>query len=141
MKARIIDRHVLESFSPREVLAYLRSQAWTLEGYWGEDASVWAHEGSEDQVVVPNDESLGDYPHRMAEVLGSLERFEKRSQLEIARDLAVANVDVHDFHEWLWRNCKIVMPLASYPIEHAPHTGKDMREEIEAFYRRDTEAR
>ena len=92
MKALITDRRVFESLKPLDLISYLRSEGWVLSGYLGESGTVWRREGQE--VLLPQDPGLADYPRRIANILDTLAEVENRSQLEIVRDLATASSDV-----------------------------------------------
>jgi hypothetical protein len=92
MNVRVTDRKVYESLSPTDLTAYLRASGWQLIGIFRESATVWkSHDLT---VLLPEDTSAADYARRMAEVLEVLSKFEKRSQLEVLKDVATATADV-----------------------------------------------
>jgi hypothetical protein len=95
MRARIHDLDTLRSIRPEAVAAYLRARGWTLTET---KRAFTRFERREDrrtfEVEVPRTTDYGDYALRTAEVLGTLEVAEKRSQLEILQDLTAAGADV-----------------------------------------------
>ena len=92
MRVRISDKQVLQSITPVQLMAYLRSKGATqLDEYPGK-ATIWQY-GSE-ELLVPLATRFADYPARMADVLAALEREEDRSQLLIEADLRHSGFDV-----------------------------------------------
>lgn len=92
MKVRITDKSSFEALRPLDVAAYVRSTGWRLTGFWGTDASVWS--SAEREIVLPEHTQFADFALRMAEVVAALAEVEKRSQLELFRDLTMAAADV-----------------------------------------------
>lgn len=93
MKVRITDKASFEALRPLEVVAYARSEGWSLLGFWeGQKATVWKK--GEDRLLIPSDNLLADYALRMAEVVDTLATSESRSQLALFRDLTTASADV-----------------------------------------------
>jgi hypothetical protein len=96
MRAAIQDADVLAALSPLDVATYLRARGWTLSKTAN---SFWRYAfapagGGRSEVEVPRSSDFEDLPLRMAELLSTLARVERRSQLEVLRDLAVAASDV-----------------------------------------------
>lgn len=97
MKASIRDAETLNTLSPREVAAYLRSRHWKQFERLGRRGEVWTLEpesGQSFEVLLPLDRALADYTRRMADILSALEKIEERSQLEIFKDVAESTLDI-----------------------------------------------
>lgn len=96
MRVDITDRAAISALTPSALTSYLRSRGWSLGPE--PDAAFAVFERVEDGesigVDVPLRESTADYNRRVAEVLSNLEIIEKRSQLDIYRDILHANQDV-----------------------------------------------
>lgn len=92
MKARISDKHVLQSISPAQLMAYLRGRGAVQVGEYSGKATIWQY-GSE-ELLVPLRVHFADYASRMADIFASLEREEGRSQLLIEADLRHSGFDV-----------------------------------------------
>lgn len=97
MKAHIRDQATYQALPALDVVRYLRAQGWREADQLGERASIWVH-GSENgegyEVMVPLEQTLRDYALRMAELFSTLEQVEKRSQLEVLRDVRTTSSDV-----------------------------------------------
>jgi len=91
MKGLIQDAKILSGLRPLDVIAYLRAHQWQ-EAQKLESGAFWIKEDQE--ILLPLDITLKDFPNRMSEVLGVLEKEEQRSQFEIFEDLVVTNADV-----------------------------------------------
>jgi len=97
MKATIYDSTSLRALGPLEVAAYLRSTGWRQVDRLGDRGVVWtftASNGDGFEILLPLNRDLADFLPRMADALSVLERAERRSQLEIVRDLIAAPADV-----------------------------------------------
>jgi hypothetical protein len=97
MKATIYDSTSLRALGPLEVAAYLRSTGWRQVDRLGDRGVVWtftASNGDGFEILLPLNRDLADFLPRMADVISVLERAERRSQLEIVRDLIAAPADV-----------------------------------------------
>jgi hypothetical protein len=97
MKASIRDVDVLRSIEPLSVAAYLRASGWKeAEKHEGRYA-IWTapeHSNASVEVLLPLSRELRDYANRMAEVLQTLEVYERRSQIEIIHDISGSSTDV-----------------------------------------------
>ena len=91
MKGSIQDVKLLSGLRPLDLIAYLRANQWQ-ETQKLENGAFWTKEDQE--ILLPLDATLKDFPNRMAEALGILEHVEKRSQFEIFEDLVITNADV-----------------------------------------------
>ncbi len=95
MRVDITDRRALSALSPTAVAAYLRARGWSAVESDHSFAVFERLEGEETVgLEVPLRTSAGDYERRLAELIHNLELIERRSQLDIYRDLIHANQDV-----------------------------------------------
>lgn len=97
MKVDIRDQATFQSLHALEVVRYLRAQGWVEADQMGARASVWVlrlDTGEELELLLPLQQTLGDYGLRMAEAFRTLERAEDRSQLDILRDVLSAGSDI-----------------------------------------------
>ena len=76
MKGSIQDARILSGLRPLDMIAYLRAHQWQ-EAQRLESGAFWVK--GDQEVLLPLDQTLKDFPNRMAEVLGVLEAAEKRS--------------------------------------------------------------
>ena len=91
MKGEIQDAKILNELRPLDVVAYLRANQWQ-ETQKLDKGAFWTK--GDEEVLLPLDVTLKDFPNRMAEVLGVLAHTEKRSQFEIFEDLVLTNADI-----------------------------------------------
>lgn len=96
MNIQIRDRAPFEILSPGDVATYLRSEGWNEVESQPDRVSVWEREvdGERAEVLLPLRRSLGDYVLRMAQIVETIAKQKKRSQLEILSDLQTASIDV-----------------------------------------------
>lgn len=97
MKVDIRDRETFQSIPPLEVLRYLRAQGWEEKDQHGDLASIWGLKltsGQELEVLLPLQQTLGDYGLRMSEAFRVLEEAEERSQLDILQDILSVGADI-----------------------------------------------
>lgn len=97
MKATIDDPDALRALGPLDLTAYLRSTGWRQVDRLADKGVVWtwsSTNGGEFEILLPLSRDLADFVPRMADALSTLERSEKRSRLEILRDLTTAPADV-----------------------------------------------
>ncbi len=96
MNVVIRDREPFERLNPADVAAYLRSSGWLEVESQPDRMAVWtAKIGKQElEVILPLRRSLGDFVPRMSEVVTAIAIREKRSQLEVIRDLQTAGTDV-----------------------------------------------
>jgi hypothetical protein len=96
MRATIYDSAALNAITPVELAAYLRARGWVQTWQNGDRAAFWSYSADATQfdIIMPLRRELADYNTRMAETLDTLEVVERRSQLEIIRDLFTASCDV-----------------------------------------------
>jgi hypothetical protein len=81
-----------------ELAAYLRANGWRQEAdIGGGKGSLWLihlNDGSEFDVTLPARRDLADYALRMSEVLHTLAEVERRSQLDVLRDIETTTADL-----------------------------------------------
>jgi hypothetical protein len=96
----IKDRATLLRMHPARVGAYLNSRGWKRAFHEPTRYSLWVKVRQEPiEILLPLNPRLGDFAERMAELLGDLQRDEERSQLEILRDIEIANCDIFRFRK------------------------------------------
>lgn len=96
MKVTVRDKETLNEIRPLELASYLRANGWQ-ESDRTDKAAYWTRRnenGEEFEVLLPLRRDVADVAIRMGEVLQTLEKFEKRSQLQILDDLSTTNADV-----------------------------------------------
>ena len=96
MKARVVDPLVLRALKPLDLVAYLRVNGWHKATDIDNRASVWAKaqvQNDEPDITLPLKDTFGDYALRIGEILRTLSEIEKRSELEIIRDISTATSD------------------------------------------------
>ena len=101
MKVTIRDIAALSSLAPLELASYLRSKGWRTESPSSALATKWTLQTADQrnfEVVLPMDTNLGDYAHRVADIVATLETVEERSQLELFSDIKNLNDDVVRVH-------------------------------------------
>ena len=95
MRVDIREQKALSALSPSAVAAYLRARGWSSAGADAAFAVFERLEGEETiGLDVPLRSSAGDYGRRVSEVIQNLELIERRSQLDIYRDIVQSNQDV-----------------------------------------------
>jgi len=100
MIVTIRDPEVLSNLQPLQITKYLQSQGWHQdEPRPGDKASFWwfsNEDGDYFYIDVPLKTEYQDFPLRMSETLNTLEKVEKRSQLEILTDLftTATNIEI-----------------------------------------------
>ena len=95
MRVDIREQKALSALSPSAVAAYLRARGWSSAGADAAFAVFERLEGEETiGLDVPLRSSAGDYGRRVSEVIQNLELIERRSQLDIYRDIIQSNQDV-----------------------------------------------
>ena len=100
MNVTIRDHATLLKTRPARVGAYLQAKGWARVAFEPNRYSLWVNPSfGSTELLLPLDSHLGDYPQRMAELLGDLQREEQRSQLEILRDIEVSGCDIFRFRK------------------------------------------
>jgi hypothetical protein len=97
MRVAVQDAVTLRALKPLELAAYLRGKGWRQEADLAGKGSLWLlkhPDGSEFDVALPARRELGDYALRMAEAIQTLSDAERRSQLEIIRDIQTTTADL-----------------------------------------------
>ncbi|MBY5330947.1 hypothetical protein [Rhizobium leguminosarum] len=93
MKAIIIDPDVLASVTPSAIISYAMTEGWTRAGGYGEHSDIYVKDKGP-ELIIPGTAQLGDYSQVVAEVINELARYEKRSELQVFRDLVGSDRDV-----------------------------------------------
>jgi hypothetical protein len=98
VKVAVQDSTTLRAVKPLELAAYLRANGWRQEAdIGGGKGSLWLlhrSDGSEYDVTLPAKRDLADYALRMSEVLHTLAEVERRSQLDVLRDIETTTADL-----------------------------------------------
>lgn len=97
MKVAVQDSATLRSLKPLELAAYLRANGWRREADLHGKGSLWqihGSDGSEFDVTLPAKRDFADYALRMSEVLRTLAEVERRSQLDVLRDIETTTWDL-----------------------------------------------
>ena len=92
MRAHITDKATLQSITPAQILAYIRSRGAKKTDDFHGKAVIFQYGGAE--LLVPLETHYADYAQRVAEILSILEKAEDRSQLMIAEDIMHSGFDV-----------------------------------------------
>ncbi|MFB2982195.1 hypothetical protein [Microseira sp. BLCC-F43] len=93
MNVTIKDIDILRSLEPEQVAAYLLSQGWQQHNHIPDKASIWQQNWAENelvQIILPLNREIPGDPVSMSVILETLEKTEKRSQLDIIGDLVTA---------------------------------------------------
>jgi hypothetical protein len=86
--------------SPRTLRAYAEGLGWQRVETINGPIAVYANPQEPlRQIIVPLDEQLDDYADRIAEAVGRLAEFEKRTPREVLNDLLLPPADVLRFRE------------------------------------------
>jgi hypothetical protein len=114
MKAVVTDVAALVALRPLDVVAYLRAHGWTpFESEPGAAVSEWSKDGPSGyaEVQVPLHPAWRDYARRVQEVLSVLADEERRSQLDVMREVANVARDVVRFRSVVDGRADGTMPL------------------------------
>ena len=90
MNMSSLNAESLNAIQPNELVAYLQANGWYQARPFYESASVWLKQietGEEFELLLPLRPDWLDYTVRVRELLQTLERVEKRPQIEIFGDL------------------------------------------------------
>ncbi|MDZ8050495.1 MAG: hypothetical protein RMX68_010980 [Aulosira sp. ZfuVER01] len=99
MKVTVRDAEILKTIEPQQLKDYLQSHGWHEDRPFLDHATVWLKpepEHDEFEILLPNNQHLGDYPTRIQEAIEILEEVENRSQIDILSDLItnVSNITI-----------------------------------------------
>ncbi|MCC3469945.1 MAG: hypothetical protein JGK37_29410 [Microcoleus sp. PH2017_06_SFM_O_A] len=89
MKVTFQDSETLQTVNLNQVRNYLQIHGWNEDKPFLENATLWHKPvaGEEFEILLPNQQNLGDYAARIREIIEILESVENRSQSEILADL------------------------------------------------------
>ncbi|MCC3419987.1 MAG: hypothetical protein JGK24_13700 [Microcoleus sp. PH2017_29_MFU_D_A] len=89
MKVTFQDSETLQTVNLNQVRNYLQIHGWNEDKPFLENATLWHKPvaGEEFEILLPNQQNLGDYAARIREIIEILESVENRSQIEILADL------------------------------------------------------
>jgi hypothetical protein len=90
----LLPSSILQLLKPQQVRSYALAKGWQrIPGVNGDIALFQHPAGQWDQLIVPMDESLDDYPRRLREVIENLANFENRPVAEVLNDLLSPDAD------------------------------------------------
>lgn len=87
----------INSILPSQLMGYLTEQGWREDGAIENIASVWHREEQEYlefEIIQPTRVDLKDYKERVADLVGTLARFENRSVQTVLEDLLNFYADI-----------------------------------------------
>jgi len=95
VRIHLRDPETLKQVKPLQLVSYLRGRGWKQE-IQGEAAETWTlvQEGETFEALVPLDPDLRDYANRIADLLGTLQAVEGRSESQVLSDLLSSQHDV-----------------------------------------------
>ncbi|MEG3841816.1 hypothetical protein [Microcoleus sp. herbarium14] len=89
MKVTVKDTETITTIDLNRLRNYLQIHGWHEDKPFLENAAIW-HKlaaGEEFEILLPNQQTIGDYAARIREAIQILESVENRSQIEILSDL------------------------------------------------------
>lgn len=94
---KLLQNSAIEALKPDQLLEYVASLNWIKDADLGDIATVWhrpepAYQDYE--LILPLNEELKDYQHRIIDVINTLSEFENRSFIDIAKDINNFKSDV-----------------------------------------------
>lgn len=94
MVDKSLPHSILQMLKPQQVRSYALAKGWQRVPGVNGDIALFQHpEGQWDQLIVPMDESLDDYPRRMRDVIENLANFEHRPASDVLNDLLSPEAD------------------------------------------------
>jgi hypothetical protein len=93
VRVRIDDQRALRGVTPAALAGYVRAEGWSRVRKFGDHSDVYARADAP-EVILPATEALGDYPQAVAALISALAKHEERDELQVYRDLTVADRDV-----------------------------------------------
>jgi hypothetical protein len=93
MKATIEDRDALAAISPSALSAYVRAEGWSRVEKFGDHSDVFVRE-KYPELILPGIDTLGDYLDVVSNIIQLLARSESRDEMQVYKDLVVADRDV-----------------------------------------------
>ena len=98
MSYKGLPEHLVARIKPADARAYATATGWVRVPTVNGKTAVFNHPGWDlDQLLIPLDANLSDYPNRMAEVVESLAEHQKRPGPEVLNDLLMPPSDVLRF--------------------------------------------
>ena len=95
MVDNVLPSDILQLLKPQQVRSYALAKGWQrIPGVNGDIALFQHPAGQWDQLIVPMDESLDDYPRRLRDVIENLASFENRPVAEVLSDLLRPDADI-----------------------------------------------
>ncbi len=91
--ARITDAEALRAITPAALRAYVVAEGWQRVGTFGSHSDVYVRD-DHPELILPGTNSLGDYASVIGSVISLVAGAESRDELQVFRDLSVADRDV-----------------------------------------------
>jgi molybdopterin converting factor small subunit len=90
MKVTVRDAEILKCVEPQKLRDYLFSSGWHEDRPFLDNATIWLKQvplRGEFEILLPMQQSLGDYAARISDAIKTLEEVENRSQIDILSEL------------------------------------------------------
>ncbi len=99
----VTDKKIFKMIDSRKLREHLQTHGWQEQGKFYEDTgSIWRLKKNGDrklEILIPLEQSLGDYAARISDAIKTLELVENRPQLEILGELVtqINQVNIQGF--------------------------------------------
>jgi hypothetical protein len=98
MSYKGLPEHLVARIKPADARAYATASGWVRGPTVNGKVAVFNHPDLDlDQLLIPIDPNLSDFPERMADVVASLAEHQKRTAPEVLNDLLLPASDVLRF--------------------------------------------
>jgi hypothetical protein len=98
MSYKGLPEHLVARIKPADARAYATASGWVRGPTVNGKVAVFNHPDLDlDQLLIPIDPNLSDFPERMADVVASLAEHQKRTAPEVLNDLLMPSSDVLRF--------------------------------------------
>ena len=89
MKITVKDQETLQNIALENIRNYLQTHGWQENQPFLNHATIWHQSATPEdfEILLPNQENLGDYPQRIQEIIEILATVENRPSLEILTEL------------------------------------------------------
>ncbi len=91
--ARILETEALRSVPPLALRAYALGEGWKKLESYGRHSDVYVLDGAT-EAIIPGTTALADYASVVSQLITLFARTEGRSELQVFRDLTIADQDV-----------------------------------------------
>jgi hypothetical protein len=95
MSSETLPKDILQLIKPQQVRGYAIAKGWQRVPNVNGGIALFNHPGAEwDQLIVPMDESIDDYPKRLRDIVEILAQFESRPATQVLNDLLTTESDI-----------------------------------------------